>query len=83
MFADPYLEDWQEVASELGFRALIALPLQTSQRVLGAVTFYFSDVRALSTERRGLLRIVAAQMAATAEKASLIDELRRTNAAHR
>src|SRR5215831_7135650 len=66
VFADPYLEDWQEVASELGFRALIALPLQTSSRVLGAVTFYFDDVRALSSERRGLLRIVAAQMAATA-----------------
>jgi signal transduction histidine kinase len=81
VFADPHLEDWQEVASELGFRALIALPLQTSSRVLGAVTFYFSDVRALSSERRGLLRIVAAQMAATAEKAALIDELRRTNAA--
>ncbi len=81
VFADPYLEDWQEVASELGFRALIALPLQTANRVLGAVTFYFSDVRALSSERRGLLRIVAAQMAATAEKASLIEELRRANAA--
>ncbi len=81
VFADPYLEDWQEVASELGFRALIALPLQTSNRVLGAVTFYFSDVSALNSERRGLLRIVAAQMAATAEKASLIEELRRANAA--
>jgi signal transduction histidine kinase len=81
VFADPHLEDWQEVASELGFRALIALPLQTSNRVLGAVTFYFSDVSALNGERRGLLRIVAAQMAATAEKASLIEELRRANAA--
>ena len=69
------------MASELGFRALIALPLQTSSRVLGAVTFYFADVRGFSSERRGLLRIVAAQMAATAEKAALIDELRRANAA--
>ena len=81
VFADPSLEDWQEVASELGFRALVALPLQTSSRVLGAVTFYFADARGFSTERRGLLRIVAAQMAATAEKAALIDDLRRANAA--
>jgi len=45
------------------------------------VTFYFADARGFSTERRGLLRIVAAQMAATAEKAALIDDLRRANAA--
>lgn len=81
VFADPSLEDWQEVASELGFRALIALPLQTSRRLLGAVTFYFADARAFTPERRALLKIVAAQMAATAEKAALIDDLRRTNAA--
>ena len=81
VFADPGLEDWQEVASELGFRALIALPLQTASRVLGAVTFYFAEAGAFTAERKALLRIVAAQMAATAEKAALIDELRRANAA--
>ena len=81
VFADDQLEDWQEVASELGFRALIALPLQTGTRVLGAVTFYFADAESFSPEKRGLLRIVADQMAATAEKAILIDELRRSNAA--
>jgi len=81
VFADDQLEDWQEVASELGFRALIALPLQTGTRVLGTVTFYFADAESFSPEKRGLLRIVADQMAATAEKALLIDELRRSNAA--
>jgi signal transduction histidine kinase len=81
VFADDQLEDWQEVASELGFRALIALPLQTGTRVLGAVTFYFANAESFSPEKRGLLRIVADQMAATAEKALLIDELRRSNAA--
>ena len=81
VFADDDLEDWQEVASELGFRALIALPLQTGSRVLGAVTFYFADAESFSPEKRGLLRIVADQMAATAEKALLIDQLRRSNAA--
>jgi len=81
VFADPSLEDWQEVASELGFRSLVALPLQTGQAVLGTVTFYFTDPHALTADTRSLLRMVADQMAATAEKARLIEELRRANAA--
>lgn len=81
VFADADLEDWAEVATELGFRSLVALPLQTSARVLGAVTFYFGDAGRRSAESRGLMRLVADQMSATAEKASLIDQLRRTNAA--
>jgi signal transduction histidine kinase len=79
VLADPALEDWQDVAAELGFRALIALPLQTARAVLGTVTFYFAEAGVFSPERKGLLRIVAGQMAATAEKAALIDELRRAN----
>ena len=31
VFADPSLEDWQEVATELGFRSFVALPLQAGQ----------------------------------------------------
>lgn len=81
VFADADLEDWAEVASELGFRSLVALPLQTSSRVLGAVTFYFGEAGSRSAESRGLMRLVADQMSATAEKSSLIDQLRRTNAA--
>ncbi len=81
VFADDSLTDWQEVARELGFRALVALPLQTRGQVLGAVTFYFVETGGLTPERSGLLQIVADQMAATTEKAALIDQLRRTNAA--
>src|SRR4029079_2307437 len=81
VFADDDLEDWQEVAAELGFRALIALPLQTGSRVLGAVTFHFADAESFSADKRSLIRIVADQMAATAEKSLLIDELRRSNGA--
>ena len=66
LFADPSLSDWQEVATELGFSALVALPLQTPARVLGAVTFYFAKPGLLTVEERGLLQIVADQMAATA-----------------
>jgi signal transduction histidine kinase len=81
VFADSSLEDWQEVANELGFRSLVALPLQTAAGVLGTVTFYFASSGAISLESRGLLRVVADQMAATAEKARLIEDLQRTNQA--
>jgi signal transduction histidine kinase len=81
VFADPDLEDWQEVATELGFRSLVALPLQSGSRIVGALTFYFGKPGSHSAESRGLLRIVADQMAATADKSSLIDELRRANGA--
>jgi signal transduction histidine kinase len=79
--ADPSLEDWAEVANELGFRAIVALPLQTGDGVLGAVAFYFERAGAINAETRSLLRMVADQMAATAQKARLIDDLRRANAA--
>jgi signal transduction histidine kinase len=69
------------VAHELGFRAIVALPLQTGDGVLGAVAFYFEEAGAISGETRSLLRMVADQMAATAQKARLIEDLRRANAA--
>jgi signal transduction histidine kinase len=79
VFADASLEDWQEVAAELGFRGIVALPLQTAQGVLGTVTFYFAKPGPFASDTRHLLRVVADQMAATAEKARLIDDLRRAN----
>jgi signal transduction histidine kinase len=81
VMADQSLEDWAEVAHELGFRAIVALPLQTGDGVLGAIAFYFAQAGAISAETRSLLRMVADQMAATAQKARLIDDLRRANAA--
>ncbi|MFI5245171.1 MAG: GAF domain-containing protein, partial [Gemmatimonadales bacterium] len=80
VLADADLEDWHEVARELGFRAIVALPLQTSSRVLGTVAFYFSSPGGIAPDQRGILRIVADQMAAAAEKAELLDEMRRLNA---
>lgn len=81
VMADADLEDWREVAGELGFRSLVALPLQTGSKLLGTVTFYYEEPGARSVEARSLLRIVADQMAATAEKAALTDEMRRANVA--
>jgi signal transduction histidine kinase len=70
VLADKDLEDWREVAQELGFRAL-----------LGTVTFYYAEPGARSAEARSLLRIVADQMAATAEKSAMADDMRRANIA--
>lgn len=81
VIADSDLEDWREVAMELGFRSLVALPLQTGNKLLGTVTFYYAEPGARTAETRGLLRIVADQMAATAEKAALADDMRRANLA--
>ena len=81
VFADPALSDWSEIAHELGFRAIFALPLQTADRVIGAVAFYFDTAGNFTDETRSLLHIVADQMAGTAEKAALIEELKRTNVA--
>src|SRR5207249_6828882 len=84
---DDALVDWREIARELEFRAIVALPLVPSgalpgsRPVLGAVTFYFTDPSYIADAQRSLLRVVADQLADAAEKAALIDELRRTNAA--
>jgi len=79
VFADASVADWREVAEELGFRSLVALPLETADHVAGAVTFYFEKAGSVTAEGLDLLRVVAQQMAATAEKARLIDELSRAN----
>ncbi|MBV9110314.1 MAG: GAF domain-containing sensor histidine kinase [Gemmatimonadetes bacterium] len=80
VFADPALEDWWEVASELGFAASVSLPLLLDGRPEGAITFYFRDPGAPRPHDRHLLRLVADQLSATAEKAHLIEDLQRANA---
>jgi GAF domain-containing protein len=81
VFADPDLEDWQDVARELGFSALVSLPLQSGSTATGAMTFYFRTWDQFTTERRGLLRLVADLMAAATEKSQLLERVRRGEAA--
>jgi len=81
LFADRELEDWYEVANELGFRSILAAPLVGARGVMGAIAFYFASETEVSDEQRALVRLVADQLAATADKAVLIQELRRSNAA--
>ena len=69
VFSAEAAEDWSEIARELGFKSLVAVPLQTGETVLGAIAFYFVNAGTPSVEARHLLQMVADQMAATAEKA--------------
>jgi signal transduction histidine kinase len=80
VFADEALEDWWEVALELGFAASVSLPLLLDGRPEGAITFYFREPGTPRSHDRHLLRLVADQLSATAEKAHLIDDLQHANA---
>lgn len=81
VFADTGLEDWQEVAGELGFRSLVSLPLATADTVVGAVTFYYEEPGARTPRERDLLRAVADVMASMSEKESLRERVRHAEAA--
>lgn len=81
VFADAGLEDWQEVAGELGFASLVALPMTAADTVRGAVSFYFSEAGTRTPRVRDLLRAVADVMAAMSEKERLLQRLRHAEAA--
>ena len=82
VFADPTLERLAARSRwSSGFAPSSRFRCRPREPVLGTVTFYFASPRRSTAETRELLRIVADQMAATAEKARLIDDLRPTNAA--
>jgi signal transduction histidine kinase len=80
VFADPALADWWEVARELGFAGSVSLPLVLGDAPEGAITFYFRERGGVGEADRSLLRLVAEQLSATAEKAHLIADLHRANA---
>jgi GAF domain-containing protein len=81
VFADPGLEDWQEVARELGFRALVSLPLEAGGLVLGAVSFYFTAPGTPDAAAKALMRTVADLLAVIAERDALRTRLRHAQAA--
>jgi signal transduction histidine kinase len=79
VFADPSLSDWWESARELGWRSSISLPLVSGGDPVGTLTLYFREGSPLGAAERRLLRLLADQLSAAAEKAQLIDELREAN----
>ena len=80
VFADHRSTTGTRSPTELGFRSFVALPLETATPSLGAVTFYFASPKRGERGDAHLMRMVADQMAATAEKARLIEDLQRANA---
>ncbi|HEX2191537.1 MAG TPA: HAMP domain-containing sensor histidine kinase [Longimicrobiaceae bacterium] len=80
VYADPALEDWWESARELDFSSSVSLPLTCRGKAVGAITFYFRGRDELCEADRSLLRLVADQLSATAEKAHMIEDLQRANA---
>lgn len=64
VFEDASLRDWWEPARELGFVAMIALPLTAEGRTTGALSFYFPRRRRFDDEDRALLRVVAHRLGA-------------------
>jgi hypothetical protein len=81
LFADASLGAWHEVAEELGFRSIIAAPMETADGPIGAIAFYFADATPVRDEQRALVRVVADQLAAATDKSRRTDALRRANAA--
>lgn len=81
LFEDPDLADWHAVATELGFRSILAAPLVTADGPIGAVAFYFADATRVTDEQRTLARLVADQLAAATDKSRRAEALRRANAA--
>ena len=79
IFADPLLSDWWEASRELGMAASVSLPLVLDDAPEGAITFYFATPERLRESDRSLLRLVADQLSATAEKAHLIENLQDAN----
>ena len=81
LFEDPALDMWHEVAHELGFRSILAAPLETADGPIGAVAFYFADATQVTDEQRALVRLVADQLAGATDKSRRAEALRRANAA--
>jgi signal transduction histidine kinase len=79
VFGHAGLEDWWDAARELGFASSVSLPIVLSDHPEGALTFYFRRTDRLDESDRSLLRLVADQLSATAEKAHLIEDLQRAN----
>lgn len=83
VFADDGVDAWLEPARELGFSSMTAHPLIGDDGVFGALSFYFVERQQFDARARTLLRIVAHQLASTAERANLTVDLRADAAAER
>jgi GAF domain-containing protein len=63
IFDDPSLRDWWVPAREIGFVSMIALPLTTNGRVVGAASFYFAERQDFEGGADHLLSVVEREIA--------------------
>lgn len=63
MMSDPGFAPWREQARQRGYASSVALPLASGGEVLGALTIYFTQRRALSSDELALLRDLALDIA--------------------
>jgi diguanylate cyclase (GGDEF)-like protein/PAS domain S-box-containing protein len=61
--ADPRMAQWREAAQASGFRSSIALPLNNTKRVLGALTLYAGEADVFGEEEVKLLEEMANDLA--------------------
>lgn len=81
VFADPALEDWQDVARELGFHAIVSVPVVGPSGLAGAASFYFAAAGGQSVGTKALLRVVSDLLATAHELDRLRRQLRLAEAA--
>lgn len=79
IFGDEGLSAWWEPARELGFAAMITLPLaidDDESEPVGGLSFYFAEPRQFTAEERRLLMLIAQQLGATSRRAGVVADLR-------
>lgn len=81
VLADPSLVEWTEAAEEMGFRAIVSLPIVAAKGVVGAASFYFDASGPRPAAAKDLLRTVADLLAAIYEMDLVRGRLRLAEAA--
>ena len=79
VFSDHAMREWHEPARELGFTSLISLPLERAGKAVGALTFYYDKPHDFTDEERHVLKLIATQLSAMAERSQLLQDLRNEN----
>lgn len=79
VFGEPTMREWWEPARELGFTSLISLPLERDNTAVGALTFYYDRPHNFTDEERHVLKLIATQLSAMAERSQLVQDLRSEN----
>lgn len=53
--SDPCFTPWREIASEMGYLSVIAVPLSINNELIGAITIYASEADAFNEQEKELL----------------------------